>query len=201
MTRVKICGITTLADARAAVEAGADALGLVFAESPRRIEIDMARAIISALARNCVFIGVFRDAPMDFVNRTAELVGLDAVQLHGDESPQYCAAVNRCVIKRFGIGDRNLSAQMQPYRVFASLLDPGGGSGQTFRWEQANGLPYRIIVAGGLTPDNVAEPVRLLRPFGVDVASGVESSPGQKDHQKIRAFIQSVREADAGNHA
>ena len=95
----------------------------------------------------------------------------------------------------------DVRAQMQSYRVLASLLDPGGGSGQTFRWEQANGLPFRIIVAGGLTPDNVAEPVRLLRPFGVDVASGVESSPGKKDHQKIRAFIHSVREADAGNHA
>ena len=96
----------------------------------------MARAIVAALTPASVFVGVFRDAPIEDVNRIAEEVGLDGVQLHGNESPHYCAAMNRCVIKRFTIGDGNLSALMQPYRVFASLLDPGSGSGQTFRWEQ-----------------------------------------------------------------
>jgi phosphoribosylanthranilate isomerase len=197
MTRVKICGIKNLADARAAVEAGADALGLVFAHSPRRIEVEAARAIVAALAREMVFVGVFRDAPLDEVNRIAEQVGLDCLQLHGHESPEYCAAANRCAIKRFAIGDGDLSAEIQRYRAFASLLDPGAGDGQTFDWKQAAGLRHRIIVAGGLTPKNVAEPIRLLRPFGVDVASGVEIEPGRKDHRKMKAFIQAVRRADA----
>jgi phosphoribosylanthranilate isomerase len=200
VTRVKICGITNLADAQAAVEGGADALGLVFAPSPRRIEIETARAIVAVLSPKTVFVGVFRDAPLEEVKSVANQVGLDVVQLHGDESPEYCAEVNRCVIKRFAVDER-LRERLRRYCVFASLLDPGAGSGQTFRWEQAVGLDRRIIVAGGLTPDNVAEPVRLLRPFAVDVASGVESSPGRKDREKIRAFIRVVREADAGRNA
>jgi phosphoribosylanthranilate isomerase len=200
MTRVKICGITNLADAQAAVEAGADALGLVFAPSPRRIESDLARTIVAALRARIVFVGVSRDAPIEEVNRIADQVGLDGVQLHGEESPEYCAKVNRCAIKRFGI-DESLRERLSSYRVFASLLDPGAGSGQTFSWQQAMDLPHRIIVAGGLTPQNVAKPVRLLCPFGVDVASGVELSPGRKDHVKLRDFIRAVREADAGRHA
>jgi phosphoribosylanthranilate isomerase len=200
MTRVKICGITNLADAQAAVEAGADALGLVFAPSPRQIEIDLARSIVAVLSPRTVFVGVFRDAPIEEVNRISNQVGFDGVQLHGDESPEYCAKLNRCAIKRFRIDD-SLRERLPSYRVFASLLDPGAGSGQTFSWQQAMDLPHRIIVAGGLTPQNVAEPVRLLCPFGVDVASGVELSPGRKDHDKIRAFIRAVREADAGRNA
>jgi phosphoribosylanthranilate isomerase len=197
MTRVKICGITNLADARAAVEAGADAIGLVFADSPRQIDAATARAIVADLSRATIFVGVFRDTPLDVVNRVANQVGLDCVQLHGSESPEFCALVNRCVIKRFKIGGDNLASESPRYRTFASLLDPGAGDGRTFDWNWAAGLPHRIIVAGGLTPENVAEPIRLLRPFGVDVASGVESSPGRKDHQKMAAFIQAVRTADA----
>jgi phosphoribosylanthranilate isomerase len=194
MTRVKICGITNLADAEAAVAAGANALGLVFAESPRQIAIERARDIVAALSRAVVFVGVFRDAPLDEVNRIADQVSLDGVQLHGSESPEYCAAINRCIIKRFAIN--NMVAEIGRYRVFASLVDPGAGGGEVFDWNQATGLPQRIIVAGGLTPDNVAEPIRLLHPFGVDVASGVESSPGCKDRTKLAAFIQAVRGAD-----
>jgi phosphoribosylanthranilate isomerase len=200
MTRVKICGITNLTDATAAVDAGADALGLVFAKSPRRCDPEMARAIAQELSPRALFVGVFRDAPMDEVRRMADRVGLDAVQLHGDESPEYCAELGLCAIKRFAVGD-GFREQMQTYRVFAALLDPGAGSGEIFRWEQASGLPRRIIIAGGLTPENVAEPVRLLRPFAVDVASGVETAPGRKDHEKVRAFIQAVRDADAGSPA
>lgn len=197
MTRVKICGITNLADARAAVDAGADAIGLVFADSPRRIDAEMARSIVAELSPATVFVGVFRDALLDVVNRVADQVGLDCVQLHGTESPEFCTMVNRCVIKRFRIDCDNLASEIPRYRTFASLLDPGAGDGRTFDWNQAAELPYRIIVAGGLKPANVAEPIRLLRPFGVDVASGVEGSPGQKDHQKMTAFIQAVRRADA----
>jgi phosphoribosylanthranilate isomerase len=200
MTRVKICGITNLADAQAAVEAGADALGLVLAPSPRRIEFNLARTIVAALSPHVVFVGVFRDAPIEEVNRTADHARLDGVQLHGDESPDYCAKINRCVIKRFAINE-SLCERLRSYQVFASLLDPGAGSGQTFSWQQAIDLPYRIIVAGGLTPQNVAEPVQLLRPFSVDVTSGVEASPGRKDHVKMRDFIRAVREADAGHRA
>lgn len=200
MTRVKICGITNLADAQAAVEAGADALGLVFAPSPRRIDADLARSIVAALSPRAVFVGVFRDAPIEEVHRMADQVGFDGVQLHGEESPEYCVKVNRCAIKRFEI-DESLRERLPSYRVFASLLDPGAGSGQAFPWEHAMGLPHRIIVSGGLTPQNVAEPIRLLRPFGVDVASGVEALPGRKDHVKVREFIRAVREADAGRNA
>lgn len=197
MTRVKICGITSLADARAAVEYGADALGLVFADSPRSIDPETARAIVREFSRNVVFVGVFRDAPLDDVNRIAVRVGLDCVQLHGLESPEYCETLKRCTIKRFAVGDDDLSAAIHQFRVFAALLDPGAGSGRPFDWARAMGLPHRIIVAGGLTPENVAAPIRLLRPFGVDVASGVESSPSRKDQSKLRAFIQAVRCADA----
>jgi phosphoribosylanthranilate isomerase len=197
MTRIKICGITNLANAQAAVDAGADALGLVFADSPRRIDVENARAIVAELSPAIVFVGVFRDAPLEQINRVADRVGLDCVQLHGSESPEFCSAVKRCVIKRFKIGGDSLSSEIPHYRTFASLLDPGAGDGQTFDWNRAAGLPHRIIVAGGLKSENVAEPIRLLRPFGVDVASGVETSPGQKDHQKMTAFIQAVRRADA----
>jgi phosphoribosylanthranilate isomerase len=197
MTRVKICGITNRADAQAAAEAGADAIGLVFADSPRQIDAEKARAIVAKLSPATVFIGVFRDAPLDVVNRVANQVGLDCVQLHGSESPEFSAIVNRCVIKRFNIGDNNLASEIPRFRTFASLLDPGAGDGRAFDWKRAARLPHRIIVAGGLKPENVAEPIRLLRPFGVDVASGVESSPGRKDYQKMKAFIEAVRRADA----
>lgn len=197
MTRVKICGITNLADARAAVDAGADAIGLVFADSPRQIDLEPARALTAELSRAVVFVGVFRDAPLEQVNRVADQVGFDCVQLHGSESPDFCTAVNRCVIKRFNFESGHFASEISRYRIFGSLLDPGAGDGRTFDWQRAVGLRHRIIVAGGLTPENVAEPIRLLRPFGVDVASGVERSPGQKDHQKMTAFIQAVRRADA----
>ena len=170
---------------------------MVFADSPRRIDIETARSIVTELSPATIFVGVFRDAPLDEVNRVADQVGLDCVQLHGSESPEFCAAVNRCVIKRFQIGGHDLASEIPRYRTFASLLDPGAGDGRTFDWQRAAGLPHRIVVAGGLTPENVGEPIRLLRPFGVDVASGVESSPGRKDRQKMTAFIQAVRRADA----
>jgi phosphoribosylanthranilate isomerase len=197
MTRVKICGVTNLADARAAVDAGADGIGLVFADSPRRIEAEVAHSIVAELSPAAIFVGVFRDASLDVVNSVAKKVGLDCVQLHGSESPEFCAAVNHCVIKRFQIGGQNLALEIPCYRTFASLLDPGAGDGRTFDWQRAAGLPHRIIVAGGLTPENVAEPIKLLRPFGVDVASGVETAPGRKDRRKMIAFIQAVRRADA----
>jgi len=197
MTRVKICGVTNIADARAAVDAGADAIGLVFADSPRRIDIETACSIVTELSPTTIVVGVFRDAPLDEVNRVANQVGLDCVQLHGSESPEFCAAANRRVIKRFQIGGHDLASEIPRYRTFASLLDPGAGDGRTFDWQRAAGLPHRIVVAGGLTPENVGEPIRLLRPFGVDVASGVESSPGRKDRQKMTAFIQAARRADA----
>jgi phosphoribosylanthranilate isomerase len=126
---------------------------------------------------------------------------LDAVQLHGEESPEYCRRLPCKVIKRFDTLENDqpatLRERMRQYPVAAYLLDPGAGSGRTFDWKTAHGLPEPLIVSGGLTPENVGEPIRLLRPFAVDVSSGVESDPGRKAPEKVQAFIQAVRSADA----
>ncbi len=199
MTYVKICGITNGEDARAAVEAGADALGFVFAPSPRRIAPAAAYEIVGAVRARTLTVGVFRDAPLDDVRRTAGALGLDCVQLHGDEPPDYCASLGRPVLKRIAVGEDDSPARirerMSHYRVFACLLDPGAGDGQAFRWELAAGLDGRIVLAGGLTPQNVSAAVRQLRPIGVDVSSGVERAPGRKDPDLMRAFVVAVRDA------
>jgi phosphoribosylanthranilate isomerase len=202
MTRVKICGITTQEDAALAVEAGAHALGFVFADSPRRVTPPAAALIISGLPPLVDAIGVFVQEQAQTIAEVARGAGLHAAQLHGDESPEDCGRLPLKVIKRFNILENDtphmLRARMQRYRVAAYLLDPGAGSGRTFDWGRARGLPGPLIVSGGLTPENVGQAIRTLRPYAVDVSSGVESEPGRKDPEKVRAFLQAVREADAG---
>jgi phosphoribosylanthranilate isomerase len=203
MTLVKVCGITNLDDALFAVEAGADALGFIFARSPRRITPAAAREIVRRLPEHVMAVGVFRDAPLEEVCATAEQVGVHRVQLHGDESPEYCHAVGHGVIKRFhappATGWGGLRREFSRYRAFAYLLDPGAGGGRAFDWDQARGLSDWLIVAGGLNAENVGLALRTLRPFGVDVCSGVEAAPGRKDRQKLIEFIRAVRsENDAG---
>ena len=197
MTKVKICGITSLEDALAAVEAGADALGFVFVEkSPRYVEPEKAAEIIVRIPPFVQIVGLFVNAPLDFVNRTADSCRLDIVQLHGDESPAYCQSVRRRVMKVFRVQGMESLIPMADYEVSAFLLDaysPGvyGGTGESFDWDCAVAAKGRvpIVLAGGLNPDNVALAVAKVDPYGVDVSSGVESSPGRKDHEKVKRFI------------
>lgn len=205
MTRVKVCGLTNLDDALAVAEAGADAIGLVFADSPRRVLLSTAERIVAELPPMVSTVGVFMDAGIKEIATIAERVQLDAVQLHGEEPPNACDCLPCQVIKRFNILENDtpetLRRRMRRYRVAAYLLDPGAGSGRTFDWQIAGNLPGPLIVSGGLTPDNVGEAIRLVRPFAVDVSSGVESEPGRKDFMIVKAFVQAVRNADAAiNH-
>lgn len=200
-TRVKICGITNLDDAFAAVEAGADALGLVFADSPRQIAPPAAAEIVAALPPLISAVGVFVDADAEALVSIAANVQLDAVQLHGVESPEYCARISGKVIKRFNVFEddtpERVRRRLREYHVAAYLLDPGAGSGKTFDWRLACGIGLPVILSGGLRPEKVAEAVRFVRPYAVDVSSGVESRPGRKDHAMVRDFVAAVRAADA----
>ena len=202
MTRVKICGITSEADALAAVEAGADALGFMFYEaSARFIAAREAAAILGALPPFVVRVGVFVNATEERVREVAEECGLDALQFHGDETPEFCARFASRVIKAFRVRDEESLKGLSAYPVGAWLLDSyvpdqRGGTGALFNWDlalEAKTAGRPVILAGGLTPENVAEAVRRVQPYAVDVSSGVESSPGRKDPAKMRAFIQAVR--------
>lgn len=207
-TRVKICGITTARDAAAAVAAGADAIGVIFAPSNRRVSVEQARAILREVPPMVARVGVFVDAGPDEIAAAVVACGLHAVELCGDESPEECASAPVPVIKTLHVGDGFTWAAFEPYRghVSAVLLDTAvagasfrGGTGVRLDWERALPLPadVPVVLAGGLDPDNVAEAVRAVRPFAVDVASGVEVSPGVKDHAKIAAFVSAVAGADA----
>ena len=200
--RVKICGLRRLPDALAAVEAGADAIGLNFWRPGRRyVPPEVARQIARALPPFVCKVGVFVDEDPDRVREVAELVGLDALQLHGAESPEICAEFDLPVIKSIKVRGPESLAGLARYRVAGLLLDthvPGaaapGGSGQTFDWALAARARDAgpIVLSGGLTPDNVEEAIRKARPYAVDVASGVETD-GEKDPGKIRAFIARVQ--------
>jgi len=203
MVEVKICGITNLEDALTAIAAGADALGFVFhPNSPRHVFPEQAAAIIRHLPPFVQTVGLFVNEPLEMVNATADQCGLDLVQLHGEEKPGYCDAVKRRVIKTLRVKDITSLEPMRDYRVAAFLLDAWspsahGGTGQTFNWEIAACVAQsnRIILAGGLTPGNVAEAVRQVRPYGVDVSSGVESEPGKKDSHRVADFISNAKSA------
>ena len=215
MTRVKICGIGDKSHALAAVEAGADFIGLVFAPSRRQITPAKACEIASVAKKSSdatKVVGVFVNAPSSQVNETADFCGLDWVQLSGDESWEYCCEVVKPVIKAIRIGRQSpeeLCAELAagdkllPAQRFIALLDSQvegkyGGTGETFDWnlarQVANGFP--VIVAGGLDPENVAQVIETVAPWGVDVSSGVETG-GIKDMAKIRAFVEAIRKADA----
>lgn len=201
MIRVKICGITSKDDALMAVAAGADALGFVFFEkSPRAISPQKAAAIIRDLPPFIQSVGLFVDEDAELVNWSAEFCGLDLVQLHGEEEPDYCQEITRRVIKAFRVKDAASLAGVHRYKVAGYLLDAWsplavGGTGQTFDWELARGggIAPKLILAGGLTPESVAEAVRIVVPYAVDVSSGVESLPGRKDPDKVRAFIRQAK--------
>ena len=197
MTRIKICGITNLKDAMMVAELGADAIGFILAPSKRRITPDAARTIIKKLPPIITIVGVFMDAGFDEVNQIADYTEIDVVQLHGNESPEYCNRIKRNIIKKIPVTENDtteiLASRMGKYRISAYLLDPGAGSGNVFNWHLARGIDSPLIIAGGLTPDNVKDAVRLLNPYGVDVVSGVEISLGKKDKEKVKRFIVGVR--------
>lgn len=233
-TRIKICGLTSASDASAAVAAGADALGVVLAPSPRQVTIDEAEAVFADAPSAIVRVGVFVDPAPAFLAGAVARLGLGAVQLSGSESPEFCAdLVGRLVtgdagpdatagnpagrnasptnvgpvglIKAFLVGPEFKVSVIAPYLPYVSaiLLDAcvaglPGGTGRTFDWRLARDVPAGVplIVAGGLAPENVAGAVRTLRPFAVDVSSGVESAPGIKDRRKIQSFVAAVRAAD-----
>ena len=201
MVKVKICGITSLDDALTAVEAGADALGFVFYDqSPRNINPMQAAAIIAKLPPFIQMVGLFVNEELEKINWTADYCGLDVVQLHGDETPEDCLEVKRRVIKAFRIHDIVSIEPLHKYQVSGYLLDTWcpeayGGTGKTFNWEMAAAARQygRIILAGGLSPDNVIEAVRTVQPYAVDVSSGVESAPGKKDRAKVKEFIRRAK--------
>jgi phosphoribosylanthranilate isomerase len=208
-TKVKICGLTNVDDARAAVELGAWAVGMIFYEgSPRRCMLEDAAAIAAALRRKVELVGVFVNAPLDDVMHMLESAPLTILQLHGDEGPSYCEEAARRtglkVMKAVRVRDRSAVRALSAYRTDFHLIDshvPGtwGGTGERFDWELAGDHPHRppLVLSGGLTADNVGEAIAVARPFAVDVASGVEAEPGRKDADKLRRFFASVEAAAA----
>jgi phosphoribosylanthranilate isomerase len=203
-TRVKICGVTNVAEALAAAEAGADMIGLMFYEqSPRCITLQTALEISRALPPFVLRVGVFVNPAEELVLRALGDCNLSLLQFHGEETSEFCTQFGLMSMKAFRIRDAESLKELPNYQTDAYLLDtysPGarGGTGEKFNWDlavEAQKFGKPVFLAGGLTPENVAEAVRKVRPFGVDVSSGVESSPGKKDHAKIRAFIVAVRAA------
>ncbi len=199
---IKICGITRAADAHAASDAGADALGFMFyAPSKRAIEPAAAGEIIRALPPSIAKVGVFVNPTAEFVREAMATSGIDTLQFHGEEAPEFCAQFGLPFLKAFRIKDRTSLDACAPFRDCAWLLDSHvdgaqGGTGVVFDWDvarEATRLNRKVIVAGGLKPETVAEAVRQVRPYGVDVSSGVESAPGKKDHRKIRDFIAAAK--------
>jgi phosphoribosylanthranilate isomerase len=201
MTKVKICGITNSDDARVAVEAGADMLGLIFyPPSPRYVTPAQAQAIIAGLPTALPTVGVFVNEDVDTVTRIAGDSGVQIVQLHGEEDPELCRQLPWRVVKTFRFTAHVRPEMMQHYAVDAFLIegfhaDVYGGGGAQADWQRVASLHRygRIILAGGLTPENVREAIRVARPYAVDVCSGVEASPGKKDWHKVWAFVRHAK--------
>jgi len=217
-TWIKICGTTSIEDALASVAAGADALGFIFAPSLRRISAQQARAIAARVPDHIETVGVFVDESSEIIRATVEEVGLTAVQLHGAETPEFVAGLFPSgrrgrrvgVIKTILANDKDykndkFEETLALFRqnhgcVDSILIDSGSGSGKTFDWHKTqartHGDNLRFIVAGGLTPENVGPAIQKFSPWGVDVVSGVERAPGQKDPEKLKAFVAAVRRAE-----
>jgi phosphoribosylanthranilate isomerase len=199
--KVKVCGMTSLKDALVAVEEGADAVGFIFyKKSPRSVTMKIVREIVLELPPFVDTVGVFVDESAVQINKIADYCNLDIIQLHGDESPTFCKRIRRKVIKAFRIKDMQSVKKISSFQVSGFLLDTfsenlHGGTGKVFDWNLV--LPAKkfgpVIMAGGLTPNNVQQAVRQVRPYGVDVCSGVESEPGIKDHKKVRAFLKNAK--------
>ena len=204
--RIKICGITREGDALAAVQAGADALGFLFyPKSKRHISPEQARDIIRALPPLITAVGVFANERAETIAAVRETCGLDAVQLHGEETPEFCRSLPGKTIKAFRLQNAETLAAAHAFSTGAWLFDgyvpnQRGGTGSPFNWgwiRQSSPLPRPFIVAGGLTPANVGNCIKTVRPYAVDVSSGVEEKAGKKDMKKMRRFVAAVRKAAA----
>ncbi|MCA9471004.1 MAG: phosphoribosylanthranilate isomerase [Nitrospirales bacterium] len=203
--KIKICGITNLEDAQTAIREGADALGFIFhSQSPRFVEVNMVKSIVNQLPPFIIPIGVFVNEGLTIVRNMMDQCGLAVAQLHGDETPSYCETLGRPVLKGIRLKDRSSFLSLAEYKgragVRGFVIDAFseseyGGTGKVADWnlaqEAAEVAP--ILLAGGLTPDNVQEAIKKVHPYGVDVSSGVEASPGKKDRTKVKAFIQAVQ--------
>jgi phosphoribosylanthranilate isomerase len=204
MVKVKVCGITSPEDARVAADAGADAIGLVFAESPRRVSAPQAREISAALPEGAAKVGVFVDEEPEEVLRIAREVGLDYAQLHGDETAEEVAAVREGglkVIKALRVRDAGSLEAIGEYGADLLLLDAyservRGGTGERFDWGLAKWLKgyANILVSGGLSHENVREVVELFEPYGVDASSSLEDSPGKKNRDRVRRFVSAAKD-------
>ena len=204
MTLVKICGITNAVDARVAADAGADAVGLIFAESPRRVGVEEARRISIALPENILRVGVFVDEEPAEVLRISREVGLDLAQLHGDETPEDVTAVREGgvkVMKALRVKSAASLKALDGYEADLILLDAHsekvlGGTGERFDWRVAKSLRGRdnIVVSGGLGPENVQEAVEYFEPYGVDASSSLEDEPGRKNGERVRRFVLAARD-------
>src|SRR6267142_2202571 len=204
LVKVKICGITNAEDGTAAAEAGADALGFIFYESsPRYVPVEKAALVTRNLPPMIVKVGVFVDAEEEVVLRAIRECGLNLLQFHGAESPEYCLQFGLMSMKAFHVRDAQSLALMTDFKTDAWLLDASspdkpGGTGERVNWDlaiEARKWGRPIFLAGGLTPENVAEAVRHVEPYAVDVSSGVEASPGKKDHGKVKAFVAAAKGA------
>jgi phosphoribosylanthranilate isomerase len=202
MILVKICGITRMLDAKAAVELGADALGFVFAKSPRQISPEKARGIINQMPPFVTAVGVFVNEEPQRIRQIMNFCGLDLAQLHGHETPTTCADLAPGVIKAFRVRGEETLTQIKPYKdhVRAILLDTyrkgvKGGTGKTFDWRiacKAKEIGIPVVLSGGLGPENVREALERVNPSAIDVSSGIEESPGIKDHERMKMFMEKV---------
>jgi phosphoribosylanthranilate isomerase len=203
MVKVKVCGIKEIEDARVAADAGADAIGLVFAESPRRVSVERAREIAAALPKGVLKVGVFVDEEPQEVLRLAREVGLDYAQLHGDEGPEVVAEIRGGgleVVKAIRVQDATSLEEMERYEADLFMLDTysqkaRGGTGERFDWGLAKAVRgyANILVSGGLTPENVREAIDLFEPYGVDASSSLEVRPGKKDGERVRRFVDAAK--------
>jgi phosphoribosylanthranilate isomerase len=204
MTLIKICGITNAQDARVAADAGADAVGLIFAESPRRVGVEEARRISMALPEHVLRVGVFVDEQPAEILRISREVGLDLAQLHGDETPEDVTAIRQGgvkVMKALRVKSAASLRALDRYGADLILLDAHsesarGGTGQRFDWEVAKSSTGRdnIVVSGGLGPENVREAVEFFQPYGVDASSSLEDGPGKKNSERVRRFVLAARD-------
>jgi phosphoribosylanthranilate isomerase len=204
MTLVKICGITNAGDARVAADAGADAVGLVFADSPRRVNVEAARRISMALPGHILRVGVFVDEEPADILRIAREVGLDLAQLHGDETPETVSAVRQGgvkVMKALRVRDAGSLKALDGFEADLILLDAyseraRGGTGERFDWEVAKSSTARdnIVISGGLGPENVREAIEFFEPYGVDASSSLEDGPGRKNGERVRRFVLATRD-------
>jgi phosphoribosylanthranilate isomerase len=200
--RIKICGLTRAGDVQAAVRAGADAVGFVFAHSRRRIEADRARELASGVPEDVLRVGLFMDQAAAEIGRILERVPLDLLQFHGGEGNAACRAFGMPFLKAISMSSGNAPAEALSYPDAAGLLfdshgAAGGGTGRTFDWARIPACPHPVWLAGGLNPANVAEAIRVARPWAVDVSSGVEDAPGVKNAAMITEFIEAARSAQS----